>query len=451
LIFAASLFSSGSNFAASDQANSNWLTWASVAWSYYQPGVGINPRTGLSRANLDWDYATDWDLGTNIISVILARRVGLIGDTTPTAWGFRDRINRILYTLENRTLGSNNGIAWPYWAYDWDGSGCGAYCSKFTDTADSARLLAALDMLRNFDKSYTAQVEAIYERTRAAYDEMAHEFGAGYYEYYYAKAYEAWGYNESVSLQDFQQIKNLPTISVYGVQIPKIPTAAEPTLFVLLELDRSRVSTTYLDFAERMYETQMARYLKTGLLTAWSEGGYFSAPYYVYETIYDPTAPSPGTWVITGEGQLLNASTTPPIMYTKVAFAYLAIYGANSYTDALTRIASTLASSSGFGEGTFEDGSKPPWASSSFYSDKTNELVLASSAYALSMPTSITSSATSTTITSTSQPTPQVLLAAVTGLAVVSSLLVTRVLRNRKSKHLDSLTDYYWYDCNLHF
>lgn len=438
LMSAASVFSSDSTWTASAQANSDWLTWASIAWRYYQPGVGINPNTGLSRANLDWDYATDWDLGTNIISVIMARRVGLIGDTTPTGWGFRDRIDRILSALENRPLGMSSGIPWPYWAYDWDGSGCGTYCNRLTDTADSARLLAALDMLRNFDQAYTARVEAIYERTKTAYNEMVSEFGAGYYGYYYARAYEAWGYNETVSLQDFEQLKNAPTLSVYGIQIPKISTEAEPTFFVLLELNRSQVSTTYLDFAERMYEAQMARYSNTGLLTGWSEGGYFDPPYYVYETIYDPTAPPPGTWVITAEGQVLNASTTRPLMYTKVAFSYLAIYGANSYTNALTSAAATLASQSGFGEGTFEDGSRPTWSPGSFYSDKTNELVLAASAYVLSTSAS-TTSATSTNTTAISALSSQVLLVAATVLVVIIfSILVPAMLRSRKSRVSES-------------
>jgi hypothetical protein len=241
-----------------------------------------------------------------------------------------------------------------------------------------------------------------------------------------------------VSLQGFEQFKNVSTLNVYGIQIPRIPTGAEPTLFVLLELDRSKVSTTYLDFAERIYEIQMARYSNTGLLTAWSEGGYFDPPYYVYETIYEPTAPPPGTWVMEGGGQVLNTSTTRPVMYTKVAFAYLAIYGANSYTNAITNTAATLASPSGFGEGTFEDGSKPPWSSGSFYSDKTNELILAASAYVLSMSPNITSSVTSTNTAPMTGVSPQVLMVAVIALVAISSILVTKLLRRRKSKSPES-------------
>jgi len=381
LMLATSLFAS-SVFAASAQTNSSWLNWASIAWRYFQPGVGINPTTGLNRANLDWDYATDWDIASSIISVIMARRIGLIGDTTPTGWGYRDRINRILSGLEDRPLGTVNGVPWPYWAYNWNGSGCGTYCDNYTGAADSARLLIALNMLRNFDQSYATRVEAIYERAKGAYDVMAHEFGVGYYQYYMAMAYEEWGYNETASLQGFEELKNSSTINVYGIHIPAISTIAEPTVLVLLELNRSLVSPTFADLAQRIYETQEARYSNTGLLTAWSEGEYFKPPYYVYETIYDPDVPYPGTWVIPIGNQVL-VPPLRPIMYTKIAFSYLAIYGSNAYTNALADTALSLAGPSGFGEGTFEDGSRAPWSQGSLYSDKTNGLVLAASAYAL--------------------------------------------------------------------
>jgi hypothetical protein len=75
-------------------------------------------------------------------------------------------------------------------------------------------------------------------------------------------------------------------------------------------------------------------------------------------------------------------------MYTKVAFAYLAIFGENPYTRSLFTAASRLSHSRyGFGEATFENGESAIslWASNleGFYADSTNQIILAAARYAL--------------------------------------------------------------------
>jgi hypothetical protein len=80
-----------------------------------------------------------------------------------------------------------------------------------------------------------------------------------------------------------------------------------------------------------------------------------------------------------------------------VAFSFLAIYGDHPYTEALVNAVlnapNLVTSNDGFGEAVYEDGTSPYNAFNSvgdggaFYSDKTNEQVLAAALYATSPPT----------------------------------------------------------------
>jgi hypothetical protein len=75
-------------------------------------------------------------------------------------------------------------------------------------------------------------------------------------------------------------------------------------------------------------------------------------------------------------------------MYTKVAFAYTALFGENAYTMSLFNVASKLSHSRyGFGEAAFENGESAIslWGSNleGFYSDSTNQIILAAARYAL--------------------------------------------------------------------
>ena len=135
---------------------------------------------------------------------------------------------------------------------------------------------------------------------------------------------------------------------------------------------------SFLTSLTASYLAQNARYSSTGSLTARSEGGY-GTPAYVYEWIIYPSKTSQ-QWII-GDALLSTTYNIQPVAYTKVAFAYLAIYGENTYTSALVNAAKNLATTQGFGEATFENGSSAisllGSAPSGFYSDKTNEFVLA--------------------------------------------------------------------------
>ena len=57
--------------------NTDWTKVATNAWSYFQPGVGVDPSTGLPYAcGTYFEFFTDWDLGVYIQAVIDAQEAG---------------------------------------------------------------------------------------------------------------------------------------------------------------------------------------------------------------------------------------------------------------------------------------------------------------------------------------------------------------------------------------
>lgn len=431
------------SIASETYSSSDWLNWAQVAWQYFQPGVNVNPATGLDRATASWNCFTDWDVGTYIYATIFARRLNLISDGTTTGdWQFSDRVNKVLTFLQNRPLYGSR----PYMAYDWStGKACSDTGSALSDTADQGRMLSALHALMVFNPSYSSQVEAIYARSQAAYATLSTQPGTGYYDYLFAEGYAAFGYDES---RVFKAIDNYngPYITVYDYQLPQVKTGAEPLNHVIFESEYAvhPPSPNFLDFAKRVSLAQSGRFASTGLLTAWTEGSYRN-PDYIYEWIIVHTE-AWQTWTLTNANASIVYKATP-LAYTKVAFSYLAMFGETPYTLALMKAATPLASSRGFGEGTYEDGRSAVdlWGSDSggFYTDKTNYFVLAAAVYALSHSTTITQTTTAseegstTTVTTTSTQVSESYNLLIAGIAmgVVASFLMSWRTRKRRTNN----------------
>jgi len=356
-----------------------WRRYAEIAWRYYSPGVGVNPTTGIHRAKLDWDAITDWNTASYIIATIEAHRLGLIESNG--TWGFKDRIGKILRYLLTRELTVNLGVGnWPYWAYYWDGRPYYNPVYLYTDVSDSGRLLYALDILRNHDPGFTEQVQQVYQRCKTAYDAMSTiiDRHANYYGVLEAVGFSAFGYDKSKITNVFEnwqgQFKN-----VEGQMLPQTGTVTEPTLHGVLELG---LGGKFFEYTRRIYEAQKARWERTGQLSGWSEGCH---P--VHEFVYECILMENGEkWIIAKhDGTRVNID---PLMYTKVAFAYLAIFGENPYTTSLFNAASKLSHIRyGFGEATFENGESAIslWGSNleGFYADSTNQIILAAARYAL--------------------------------------------------------------------
>ena len=396
------------------------MGWAITAWSYFSPGIGVNPATGLHMANLNFPCFTDWDLASYTMSVIYAYKLGLItsggtcADTQSSNWGFNCRIQDILNFLMGRPLMSSDS---PYDFYCNGSSSCqsgGGYqfCDLTsnggggTSASDTGRLLGALSILETVDSAYDTTINSILMRSVNTYDQFASTCcnGADYYAYLMGEGYSAFDYSGCNPCGVFSAVNNYsgPTCSLNSETIPLINTLAEPLNLEILLGQAHSTSSGFVTDAQDVYTVQMNEQNMNGSLIAWTEGVYPSYPPYYMSYVYE--------WVLyNNNGNCLSWSIAPPsnpdpvLAFTKAAFSYLAIYGSNSYTDALVSAVSALASSTcstsacGFGEGTLRNGQSAEslWpgsgaSSAGFYSDKTQEQVLESAYYAISHTTPTT-------------------------------------------------------------
>ncbi len=146
----------GSSLAA--DAEDRWFTWASVAWRFFQPSIGLDSQTGLSYAGSQYPYFTLWDTGTYLFAVMDAEKLGLIGRSG--TWGFSSRVDKLLSFLETMPLAANN---LPYLWYS-ASDGRPAFGDQTTNHSDLAQLLIALHNLRTYRPEYSGRVQSIANR-----------------------------------------------------------------------------------------------------------------------------------------------------------------------------------------------------------------------------------------------------------------------------------------------
>jgi hypothetical protein len=345
----------------------DWMLWAERAMNYFQPGVGVDPNTGLHRAGLYWPYFTDWDLGEYIVALVDAQALGLLPRTGP--WSFRNRIQRVLDFLLTRPLGPN-GV--PYlWYKAEDGT---PWTDTLTNVYDAGRLLVALDYLRRNQPRYARTIDKVIERHNYTYLAVGGMSGA--YGFYVAYGFKAFGFDRYPQVrQAIEQFRNAlhgPTVSVYGVQLPKVDLTFEPLLRFIFEVGPD---PEIRDLLYRMYLAHEARYLNEGRFTAFSEGNTgLNDPSYVYEWVVRSDG---RTWVLTSPGK--GEVSITPIAYAKVAFALHALYN-TSYTEAL--IAFTTSGQAAYDDG-IQDGVDEDGRTVDTIIDKTNSLVISAARWAL--------------------------------------------------------------------
>jgi len=344
------------------RAESNdWIGWARTAWEYFQPGLYVNKNTGLHYAAAGWPHFTDWDLGTYVEAIIDAEKLGIIsrdGD-----WGANYRLEKVLRFLETRTRTNDN---LPCRQYNADTGN--ADSSDTANPSDSAKLLLSLDDLRRFRSEYAQRINSLvagYNFQKLA--DSSYFSNNDIYPPYVAQGYSAFGYS-TPKLRTVESLGNGVFLNVYDETLPQSRITSEPLMLAILE---DRATGLYRTYADRTFSAQQKRFEATGKLTAFSEGAYGSPYYYVYEWVVNDKGE---TWVIYSGGKI-NAV---PIVYTKIAFAFHAIYN-NQYTSRLVNELSSLQATAplgGFYEGKSEEGT-----SLKSLTDKTNGIILAAARY----------------------------------------------------------------------
>jgi len=346
----------------------DWIDYAQIAWRYYQPGVGVNPTTGLHYATKDWHRFTDWDLGSYILAIIDAEKLGIL--PADGEWGADYRINKILNFLETRPL-SSDGL--PYLVYDADtGDLPPEIVPQETNVYDSGRLLIALHHLKEYKPDLASIVDWIV-LNRYNYTKLVENFPTNPTPetYYIANGFKYFGFSNSQieeALNSTQKMMEGEQIEIYGVTLPNVKLISEQILHGMFELNPDSI---FRDIAYRTYRVQEKRWENTGKLTAFTEGAYDTHPYYIYEYVILP----PETWVVMSYG--VGELDIDPVVYVKAALGFHALYG-TGYTDTLVQnLVPQLATDQGFYEGVDESGRVIK-----VLTDKTNGMIINAARYA---------------------------------------------------------------------
>jgi len=350
------------------ESSDDWMDWANIAWSYFQPSVGVNSNTGLHYPTSGWHRFTDWDVGVYVDAIMDAEKLGIV--SREGTWGSDFRIERVLSFLETRQL-TSDGL--PYAQYDAEtGKVPSDIGSKTAHQSDSGKMLIALGELRNLRPGLTTRINALVARHNfTKFAESNYFSGNDVYPFYAAQGYRAFGY----STPALRSLNSLGVggkfVDVYGIQLPLAHVTSEPLVWAILE--NHVEDPLYRTYADRAFTAQQKRYEATGKLTAFSEGSYWDPHNFVWELIVNWNGE---TWVIYASGKI----NVVPLAYAKLAFAFHAIYH-TQYTALLVNEFSSMyvSPSGGFYEGKSEQG-----ATLGILSDKTNGMILAAARYYLS-------------------------------------------------------------------
>ncbi len=297
-----------------------WQTVAANAWQYFQPGTGVDSKTGLPSGSYGWNYFTDWDLGVYIQAVIDAQKIGLIG--TNGDWGSHARLDKVVTFLETRDL-ENSTTKVPYWFYGSDGKG---YTTQSgVDAIDTGTLFVALNNLKNFDSNFTSRINNfVYNsnNNRTNYAALvpgiqSMSSSASIYAYYCVSGFACfWPQLAKAPNQILNNMYAGNVTTPENVTLPKADISCEPLLYSVFNLNYTANIATLMN---QTYMAHEARYNATGQYVAFSEGLSPSSNF-----IWEWVVMSNGnTWNITN-GQ--TYSNINPIIYSKVSLSFLALY-----------------------------------------------------------------------------------------------------------------------------
>lgn len=311
--------------------SSVWRAIAANAWKYYQPGIGVDAKTGLPWSGQASPFFTDWDLGTYIQAVIDAEKLGLIDFNG--SWGFNARIEKVLGWMETREL---NNASYPYWFYQaYDGQVWRENSDKSTsdvDIVDTGSLFVALNNLRNYPAFADRVNNFVYDvyGNRSDYAKLipgiqAESTSTSIYAYYYVSGFASfWPELSDVPIRILSNMVSADNVTIHSVNIPRCAITADVMLCSVFETPNNK-DPNLLKLANLTYSAHEAYYNDTGRFRAFGEGSSVSSTDWQWE------------WVVLPDGRTftpLNGSGQPtgtsPMIYTKVAFGFLALYNTNT-------------------------------------------------------------------------------------------------------------------------
>ena len=366
---------------AEKMSSTVWRAVAANAWRYFQPGIGVDPNTGLPRGGAtDAPNFTDWDLGVYIQAVIDAQKIGVV--STDGDWGSSARLETIVKFLENRTLNSHNYPFWFYQAKDGESYRENSdYAKTPVDGADTGRLFVALNNLRVYNTSLASRINTIVigPGNRSNYAVLVPSVledsysSNNIYAYFIASGFAGFWPNELAGAPNriLNNILSSGSVSTYGVSLPNAPILGDPLLSSVFDLNNN--SSQLMTITRQFYLAHEAYYNATGQYRAFGEGGTLS-DHWAYEWV---VLPENRTWVILDENH--SAYNISPIIYAKISLSFLAIYNTPFARNMSVYLEQTLPDpGSGYSEGIDESGAQLLGVG-----DQTNGLILSAAYYAV--------------------------------------------------------------------
>jgi hypothetical protein len=321
------------------------MQWARTAWKYFENNT--DPKTGLVNSVDKYNSTTMWDMGSYLLALISAQRLGIINQSE-----FDTRLKKTLSTLS--TLGLfENGV--PNKAYNTTSSQMTDYTNQPSQAGigwsalDLGRMLVPLNIIVWHYPDHAKSVKQVLSRwdlSKVVHDGKLHGAGVSSgktnnwqegrlgYEEYSSKPFSAIGLDVSNAMQYDSHVS---TIDIYGVEIPfdsRTPdkfkaqnyVLSEP--YILGELEYGNDETAK-EIAYRVYRAQEERFKKEGILTAVTEDHVDQKPYFVYNTVYSGGQP----WrCLSPSGEDFPDLRS---VSTKAAFGWHAMYNTD-YTRKLT-------------------------------------------------------------------------------------------------------------------
>jgi hypothetical protein len=341
--------------------SSVWRQVAANAWQYFQPGTGVDPNTGLPRAGgTDSPNFTDWDLGVYIQAAIDANKTGLIG--TDGDWTASARLEKVMTFLETRDLNSYHYPFWFYQAIDGkDYKVNSDTASGPVDGVDTGRLFVALNNLKAFNSSlatrinnfvynvygnrsdYHALVASIYQQSLTSSSIYAYYITCGYASFWPTELSNA-------TTQILNHIRSNGTIKTpEGATLPLAEILGDPLYCAVFETANN---SQLMTIAQQVYTAHEMYYNVTGNYRAFSEGGSLST-HWAYEWV---VLSDGRTWTVLDESY--HNFSISPMIYTKIALSFLAIYNTSYAYNMSVYLERALPDpSNGYGEGVDESGS----------------------------------------------------------------------------------------------
>lgn len=229
------------------------------------------------------------------------------------------------------------------------------------DITDTGRLFVALNNLRIFNSSLTQRINDIVLNgqnvNRSNYNALIPGIqsdslsSSNIYAYYIYSGFASFWPNQlsDVPNRILNNMLSSGTVTTNNVTLPRTSILCDPFLGSIFDLSNNSPQLMYV--MHQVYLAHEAYFNSTGVYRAFSEGASLSS-HWTYEWV---VLPDNRTWVI------LDETTQPfdisPIIYTKVAMGFLALYNTTYAYNMNVHLENALpAPEYGYSEGLTEDG-----------------------------------------------------------------------------------------------